>query len=96
MKKKVLSLLVSGIFVLGALTGCGGAAASSENVNEAGITPAQVDADTEVTEADKTDSGELTPITIAASPTPHSEILAQAKEFLRIFVLKTMLSRALL
>ncbi len=90
MKKKVLSLLLAGVLVTGALTGCGSEAAKEET------TQAQTEAATEATEAEETENteaeateaeekentGETTVIKIAASPTPHAEILAQAKTIL--------------
>lgn len=64
MKKKVLSVLLAGVFVLGTLTGCGKDNSQSDS--------GQADA--------KSDSKV---ITIAASPTPHAEILQKAKELLK-------------
>ncbi len=64
MKKKVLSVLLAGVFVLGTLTGCGKDNSQSDS--------SQADA--------KSDSKV---ITIAASPTPHAEILQKAKELLK-------------
>lgn len=64
MKKKVLSVLLAGVFVLGALTGCGKDNSQSDSGQ------ADTKSDTEV-------------ITIAASPTPHAEILQKAKELLK-------------
>ena len=77
MKKKLLSLLVAGVLVTGALTGCG---AAKEETTEAPATEAASEAeDTEATEAENT---EKTVIKIAASPTPHAEILTKAKDLL--------------
>lgn len=64
MKKKVLSVLLAGVFVLGTLTGCGKDNSQSDSGQ------ADTKSDTEV-------------ITIAASPTPHAEILEKAKELLK-------------
>lgn len=64
MKKKVLSVLLAGVFVLGALTGCG------KDNSQLDSGQADTKSDTEV-------------ITIAASPTPHAEILQKAKELLK-------------
>lgn len=61
-KKKVLSLLLTGALALGCLVGCG----SSEETTE----------DTTTTE--ETTVEEKGTITVAASATPHSEILEQA------------------
>ncbi len=76
MKKKLLSLLVTGILVTGVLTGCGG---NTENVTEAETKTASESTEAEATENDNT---EKTVIKIAASPTPHAEILAKAKDIL--------------
>lgn len=74
MKKRLLSLLVTGILVTGVLTGCGG---NTENVTESKTTSESTEA-----EAAKNDSTEKTVIKVAASPTPHAEILAKAKDIL--------------
>lgn len=64
MKKKVLSVLLAGVFVLGALTGCG------KDNSQSDSSQADTKSDSKV-------------ITIAASPTPHAEILQKAKELLK-------------
>lgn len=74
MKKRLLSLLVTGILVTGVLAGCGG---NTENVTESKTTSESTEA-----EAAKNDSTEKTVIKVAASPTPHAEILAKAKDIL--------------
>ncbi|MDD6069912.1 MAG: MetQ/NlpA family ABC transporter substrate-binding protein [Clostridiales bacterium] len=77
MKKKLLSLLVVGVLVTGVLTGCG---AAKEETTEASTTEAASETeDTEATEAENTENAV---IKIAASPTPHAEILAKAKDIL--------------
>lgn len=77
MKKKLLSLLVAGVLVTGALTGCG---AAKEETTEAPATEAA--SETEDTEATEAENTENTVIKIAASPTPHAEILTKAKDIL--------------
>lgn len=67
--KKLLVLALAGILTLGTLTGCG---AKEEK-------PAAPAAETET---EKKADGELTPITVAASTTPHAELLAEAKTIL--------------
>lgn len=74
MKKRLLSLLVTGILVTGVLAGCGG---NTENVTESKTTSESTEA-----EAAKNDSTEKTVIKVAASPTPHAEILVKAKDIL--------------
>lgn len=76
MKKRLLSLLVTGILVTGVLTGCGG---NTENVTEAETKTASESTEAETAENDST---EKTVIKVAASPTPHAEILAKAKDIL--------------
>jgi len=95
MKKRVLTTILAGVFALGALTGCGnsgaGNAAADQNNGAAGggteIT-ADNNGEAAVTEngaaAVGAASGEESKgtITVAASATPHAEILEQAKEIL--------------
>lgn len=64
--KKGLALLLAAVFCVAAITGCG----SSE---------AETKADAAV---ETTAEGETVTLTVAASPTPHAEILNQAKELL--------------
>lgn len=79
MKKKLLSLLLAGVLVTGVLTGCGG---TDENVSE--VEPATEANATDSDDSEVTEEGntENVVIKIAASPTPHAEILKQAKEIL--------------
>lgn len=81
MKKKLLSLLLAGVLVTGVLTGCGGTdegVVESENVELEGLDKV----DTEAAEPEAAEPTETVVIKIAASPTPHAEILAQAKDIL--------------
>lgn len=75
MKKRVLTTILAGVLVLGTLTGCGSSesgAAGEENTGaETGI---------ESTQAAAADAKGT--ITVAASATPHAEILEQAKTIL--------------
>lgn len=66
MKRKVLAVIVAGAFIAGAFTACSSTTTSKEE--------AKVE--------DTTNATELEPLTVAASETPHSEILEQAKEAL--------------
>ena len=70
--KKLVSLLLTGVLSLGLLAGCGGNPGAAN-------TPAG-NSETPGTEA--TGSLEGTVIKVAASPTPHAEILKVAKEVL--------------
>ena len=91
--KKFLSLLVTSVVAFGVLTGCGSQKdASTEAANTAETTAAtestvEVATDAAVTE-ETTEAEETVPaeakgtITVAASATPHAEILEQAKPIL--------------
>lgn len=76
MKKKLLSLLVTGILVTGVLAGCGG------NTEKAAEAETKTTSESTEAEAAENDSTEKTVIKVAASPTPHAEILAKAKDIL--------------
>lgn len=90
MKKKVLTLLVSGVLAVGTLAGCGSTQKAEDAAAEKETTAAQEEATTTAQEEETTSSEEVqsevkeepTVITIAASPTPHAEILEQAKTIL--------------
>ena len=74
MKKKLLTLLVSGDLEVGALVGCGSTVATNSLADE------QVAKAESVSSEASTE--EKVVITVAASPTPHAEILKQAKSIL--------------
>ena len=95
MKKKIFSIVLTAGIAAGILAGCGSssqtttadtAATTADTTASAATTEAAADtattaaADTAATTAAA--DGELIPITVAASPTPHAEILAQAKDAL--------------
>lgn len=97
MKKRVWTTILAGVFVLGALAGCGnggagnGTAAADENSGVFGSgteTTAEDGGKAAVTENDAAAVGAGSgaeskgKITVAASATPHAEILEQAKEIL--------------
>ena len=76
MKKRVTAVILTAALTVAALAGCGNTAASeptAEATESAGTTAAQ--------EAENTSSEDKT-ITVAASATPHAEILEQAKPIL--------------
>lgn len=80
MKKKLLSLLAVGVLATGVLAGCG-----SAQEDTAGNASAEVAENTEADAAENTENPEETEktvIKVAASPTPHAEILGQAKAIL--------------
>lgn len=88
MKKKVLAALLTGVLTAGILTGCGGNAedAAAEATQETAETPAEEENAEEAAPAESEETGEAAEekgtITIAASPTPHAEILEAAKPIL--------------
>ncbi len=73
MTKKILAAILGTTLTLAALTGCG---SSDTATNTATKDEAKTEAKTEETAKD------LTPLTVAASATPHAEILEQAKPLL--------------
>lgn len=81
MKKKVLAALLTGVLTAGILTGCGGAAedAGAETPVEEGNAEDAAQAESEEAGGTAEEKGT---ITIAASPTPHAEILEAAKPIL--------------
>ena len=84
MKKRVLTSILVGVLTVGALAGCGSSnepAADATTTNEpAAAATESTSADVESTEeAVSTEGGT---ITVAASATPHAEILEQAKPIL--------------
>lgn len=78
MKKKILASILTGILAVGVLAGCGDA---SESTTDAGSAQTGTEAQAESDEAAAEDT-ELPTITVAASATPHAEILEAAKPLL--------------
>lgn len=86
MKKKALSLITAAVLAATALAGCstssapasGDAAAATESAQDTAAAGTTAAADDSAVGEDK----ELQKITVAASPTPHAEILAAAKPLL--------------
>ena len=72
MKKKLLASLLTAVFAIGAFTGCGNQAQSTTDVKD---TQSEQSATETVVESKGT-------ITVAASPTPHAEILNEAAKIL--------------
>ena len=80
MKKRLLAGVLAGVLAIGALTACG-----SSNTQSSTAAPAETGTETVGTEAageTTAANGDLTPIKVAASATPHAEILEQAKPLL--------------
>ncbi len=91
MKKKVLAVLLTGVLAAGVLTGCGGtaddtaaeAAASEESQDASAAEEGDGEAAPEEETAEEAaPAEEKGTITVAASPTPHAEILEAAKPIL--------------
>ncbi len=86
MKKKILALLSVTVVATGLLAGCGSSsssetAAQSESAQEAESTAESAEEEAEEAEAAEGAEGD-TVITVAASATPHAEILEQAQALL--------------
>jgi D-methionine transport system substrate-binding protein len=86
MKKRVLSGLLVSVLAVGLLAGCG---SSSDSSSDSATVDSSVTADSQQEDTADTDVAEDTAeveskgtITVAASPTPHAEILAKAAEIL--------------
>lgn len=90
MKKKALAVLLTGVLVAGILTGCGGAADDAaaeaptveEPAEEAAASDEEAAPAEEEASAEEAAVEEKGTITVAASPTPHAEILEAAKPIL--------------
>ena len=76
--KKLTALLLTGALAVSALTGCG----SSSSDKAADTTDKTEEATDAAEDTAKAADGELTTIKVAASATPHAEILEQAKPLL--------------
>lgn len=91
MKKKVLTVLLAGVLTTGILAGCGGAAedAAAEAPATEEAPAEEAPAEEEAAPAESEEAGEESAaveekgtITVAASPTPHAQILEAAKPLL--------------
>lgn len=88
MKKRLLTSILAGVLAVGALTGCGGKDdATVVMKNPAGTETAEGGSAPDDSNADNgsapdNSNAEGGTITVAASPTPHAEILEQAKPIL--------------
>lgn len=76
MKKRVTAVILTAALAVASLAGCGNTATSEPAVEATGSTV------TAATEAAESTSTEDKTITVAASATPHAEILEQAKSIL--------------
>ena len=77
--KKLTSLLLTGALALGLLAGCSSAPTGGDTGTPQSSAPAQ---SSESAQPSASTPAEGTTITVAASPTPHAEILKVAKEVL--------------
>ena len=90
MKKKVLAVLLTGVLAAGVLTGCGSTGEDAAAETPATEVPAEEEAASEEeaapaegeASAEEATVEEKGTITVAASPTPHAEILEAAKPIL--------------
>lgn len=87
MKRKVLAGVLAGVLAVGVLTGCGSSkteenAAASEATEETTDDAAAEDTEAADDSADAAATESKGTITVAASATPHAEILAAAKPIL--------------
>lgn len=88
MKKKILTGILAGVLAIGTLTGCGNSGTDTAAENQAGAADEAAGAESAQTTEHAADAvGEGQPeskgtITVAASATPHAEILEQAKAIL--------------
>ena len=79
MKKRFIASILTAALALGALTACGGSDTASAPEAES---PAADEAQDNTTDAGETAAESKGTITVAASATPHAEILEQAKPIL--------------
>ena len=79
--KKLTALLLTGVLAVSALTGCG-SSSSDKAADTTDKTEEATDAAEDTADTAKAADGELTTIKVAASATPHAEILEQAKPLL--------------
>ena len=84
MKKKVFAALLAGVLAAGVLAGCGGSGSTGSGSAEPAAQEAEAGETGEAAaaEAPAAEAPEDKHITVAASPTPHAEILAEAKALL--------------
>lgn len=87
-KRRVLGFLLTAALSVSTLAGCGSAAESAsdsstdENVTESTEESTAAEAESEDASTDDASSGETVTLKIAASPTPHAEILNHVKPIL--------------
>lgn len=84
MKKRVLASILAGVLTVGVLTGCGSKTEEATDTTATEETTEDAAEDT-VADAEETDAAATETkgtITVAASATPHAEILAAAKPIL--------------
>ncbi len=84
MKKKLVSLLVTSALAASLLAGCGSSTedTTTENTETAAEETEATEETEETASSEAEDAGETVTLKIAASPTPHAEILEQAKAIL--------------
>ena len=80
MKKRILTGILAGVLAVSAFTGCGSTEGNGTDSAANGTVEQQGEADTSSAEAVQSEAKGT--ITVAASATPHAEILEQAKPIL--------------
>ncbi len=88
MKKKVLASVLTAVLAVSVLSACGSSSTSTDASAEASTEETAAEESTEAaaeetTEAEEAADGDLTVIKVAASATPHAEILEKAKDLLK-------------
>ncbi len=79
MKKKVLATIAVLALSVSVLAGCSSESSEEEVVEDPGVGPAE-ETEEQAEEGEKEAKEDLETITVAASPTPHAEILAHVKD----------------
>ncbi|MGN0343284.1 MAG: MetQ/NlpA family ABC transporter substrate-binding protein [Roseburia sp.] len=82
MKKKILAGILTGILAVSVLAGCGNSTADTETAEQTPATESTVAESDAEEDADADADQELQVITVAASATPHAEILEAAQPLL--------------
>lgn len=83
MKKKVLTGILAGILAIGVLAGCGNSADNNQSADNGSTTAEETQGEsTEAAEASGAKTASKGTIKVAASATPHAEILAAVKPIL--------------
>lgn len=80
--KKVIGVLTAAVLAAGALSACGNSSKDSSTAETTTKESVSAVEETKATQTTVASEGEVTKIVVGASPSPHAEILAAAKELL--------------